>query len=855
MVKKRVIVLFFAVIVTALSICSGSEAVIDSEMLPAVFLNAVPGSLTVTKPEPVDLPTFILGGQWTSRQFELYVFTGDGAGAYMGNDGWHTYDAQNPMRPLLSSANYQEMVLPSFVNFTWSPFPDSSGLPEGVMLVSICIDNKLDGVLNPEPESSTCGSVTLNVVKPACILSLSKKAIDQTITEGGNGLQETIIASDNCNSGSFSTTVLEGGDWMSTQVTNGTIVVSFNASGLKTSAQPYPGRIQVTSAGGATDYITASLKVNPKSACTTLTSTPSSVAFHGTVVQLFNIVTVTDSPQTVTIKDCSGNVPANLTLTVDNNSKSWLSATKNPDGSVALVATGAAGTGTHVGTVTASAPGSTSLPIGVTITAGGNTPPPTCTGVNIWPSTLPQFTGTAGQGSDQTQSVSVQDSCGNAKAFSASPSKSWISVTPASGSGSFNVTVTSMPSVTDSGTITVTVGGVAYHVNVTASPTAPACNLPTTPAMTGPGGAIAPDTQYAVNWSTVSDATGYQVCEATNQNFTGQTCADSTSISANYSHTNAACGAAAYYYRVRALNTCGSGNYSAPVTVQVPGTGIPSSARLKDAAGNVISSMSMTLEPNGSYSSIMSVGDDCGATISSFTPTVYAATADGSCTTTPADPWISATKTADSKLSVALSPGNLAAAVYKACVKIDFPGTAATLPSLSLPVAMTVQTTPAVGVTPLVSGVKASDHPIVNPSQSDAYVRIAPHSVQMYSAQQTGTVGAFSLSTKDWATWQDMLIMYSGTTCGSKVPDISDYNSIISLTAPGVQNYSPGGGQMVGAYRFYWAGISSGAPGTSIVGQQNQSLSLISQPTGCYYVLIYNTSDIQGAYALIWQQN
>ena len=154
------------------------------------------------------------------------------------------------------------------------------------------------------------------------------------------------------------------------------------------------------------------------------------------------------------------------------------------------------------------------------------------------------------------------------------------------------------------------------------------------------------------------------------------------------------------------------------------------------------------------------------------------------------------------------------------------------------------------GVTPLVNNVGTSDHSVKNPSQSDAYVNIASHTAQIYSAQQTGTVGAFNCATKDWATYMDMIIMYSGSTCGSRVPTVDDYKAILALGYDGVDGYSPAGGQIVNGQRFYWAGILGKIGG----GLQNQYINLMNQPKGCYYVFIYNTSSITGQYVLTWNQ-
>ena len=828
MVLKRIAIIFLIILTAVLAGYSpNAAATAAADLPPSVFLNDTPGTLVVTKPNPINLPTFILGGQWADKPFELYAFSGDGttAGVYLGSDGtWRPYTGPEQIKPAIATdmAGYEGVNLPSFINLSWTALENTSQVADGEFQLTVCIDGNVDGTL--KMADAECGNVNIIIKTPACILSLSGKTIQQTITQGGNALPMSITVSDSCNSTSFTASVVEGGGWISVpQSVNGSFDVSFNASSLQAQSQPYTATIQVTSAGGATDYITVSLTVNPTQACSTLTANPASVAFTGTITPNFNTVIVNNSPQEVTIKDCSGNTVANVTPSVDNGSKTWLSATPNVDGTLTVSANGSAGSGTHNGTITVSATGYTSLSVPVKITVTGGI---TCDSsiVSMFPSPVP-FNDAAGGVSSQL--VTVKDGCNNNKSFSsATASKNWMRVSPASGTGSFTVTVT-MPATQDTGTITVTVDGKQYTVQVSAVPSGPACNLPASPSITDPGTTVASGAGYTVSWAAVAGATGYNICEATNSGFTGQTCSNTSATSANYNHTNSLCGAVTYYYKVRAVNSCGSGSYStATADMQVPGTGVSSTVQLKDASGNVISLINKTMDVSLTYSQIMTVGDDCGTSISAFTATAYAALADGLCTTNPADPWISATKTTDSKLSVALNTGNLTAGVYKACVKLNFTGTS--LPTLTLPVTLTVSAPLQQGVTPLTN------------QQITPIKSIATHTSQIYSAQQTGSYAGYDLATKDWATYQNMLVMYSGPTCGAKLPDINDYNDIIA----DVGRYSPRDGKIFNGYRFYY----------TLVGQ-NQAITLNNQPLGCYYVYIYNTSEKTGKYVLTWTQN
>ncbi|MBI5101804.1 MAG: BACON domain-containing protein [Nitrospirae bacterium] len=478
MATKRVTTILIALMIAVLAVYSGSEAADENTMAPAVYMNDLPGPLSVKKPDPVHIMTFILAGQWVDKPFELYIFTGEGSGTYLGSDlAWNAYDSQHPLQPLISSGmpDYQGLHLPSFANLLWTAFNDSSVLADGDTVLTVCIDINMDGSLNAA--ESACGTMTIHVEKPACVLSLSPKVIPtKTITAGTNVQSETIAVSDSCNSSAFTVSVQSGGEWLSPQSVENTITLTYNSAGLSSRSEPYIGKILVTSSGGATDFITTSLTVLPKSTTCALAANPGQVNFTGSKSSIFPVVSVSNSPAAVAVTDCNGNVPGSLGVTIDTASKGWLSAARNAlDGSlsVSVNGSGVGGTGTFRGTVTVTAAGA-SLNIPVTLVVSGSEPQ-TCS------VSFPElsFGGAAGTVTS-SQTVAVSDSCGNIKSFSSvAPSAGWISVNPTSGTGKFDVTVNSMPSVTTTGSISLRVDGVTYSFNVTAMPTGPACTTPT----------------------------------------------------------------------------------------------------------------------------------------------------------------------------------------------------------------------------------------------------------------------------------------------------------------------------------------------------------------------------------------
>lgn len=720
MIIRRFVIAFFMIFTAVLIANSGSEAA--SDMPSAVFLNDSPGNLAVTRPGPIEVPTFILGGQWASNPFELYVLTGQSAGRYLDSRGrWTEYNGLEHVTPVLSSATpgYESLLLPAFINFSWTAFNDTSDktqFPDGPMLLTICVDTVLDGALTQELEYTRCGSVTIDIQTPACILSLSNKAITQTITEGGNAQTQTITVSDSCGNTSFTASVVDVTEWLSIPPSgNETMDVSFNTTNLK--AGSYTGKILVTSSGGATDYITVSLTVNPKPACKTPIASQSQVNFAGTKNAMFPIVSVSNSPATVSLRDCAGNQLSNFNIATDTASKSWLSAT--PVGSSISVkadGTGVSAAGTYRGTVTVTAAGYDNLAIPVTLTVtGGSGTTPTCstTVVNFWPASL-SFTGAAGS-TTSTQHVTVTDGCNNPKSFSASASPSWIQVSPSSGSGSFYVTVGPMPSAIASGVITVNVGGISHTLNVSATPTGP------------------------------------------------QTCTPSVKLS-----------------KSAISQTVTKGSNASPAIV-----------------------------------SVMSVANDCTTTNLAYSYSVN-----------PSVTWMTITPqspaAAGASMNIAFSTAALAAGTYTTTVTVTPTGS----DPLTLPVTITVNTAAPASVTSLTSGVTLR------------LESLDSHTSKVYSAMHTTTSGriAFGTATRDWKTKIDMLIMYSGSQCGTRLPDYNDYTVAKSK---GIDSGHTG--MVVNDMTFYW-----------VMDSANQGVSTLNAPVGCYYIYEYNTSDIKGWYDLLY---
>jgi hypothetical protein len=113
---------------------------------------------------------------------------------------------------------------------------------------------------------------------------------------------------------------------------------------------------------------------------------------------------------------------------------------------------------------------------------------------------------------------------------------------------------------------------------------------------------------------------------------------------------------------------------------------------------------------------------------------------------------------------------------------------------------------------------------------------LGPKSGKVYSAIHTGTRAAFSLMTRDWVTNCDMIVMYSGASCGKKLPDVNDYNAIMATIAATGERHVDKGKNFADKdgveHTFYYS-----------VSGLNEGLTTVpGVPRGCYYVYVFNTS-------------
>jgi len=103
------------------------------------------------------------------------------------------------------------------------------------------------------------------------------------------------------------------------------------------------------------------------------------------------------------------------------------------------------------------------------------------------------------------------------------------------------------------------------------------CPMPAVPSLTDPGSAVDPGEGYAVKWSAVVDALDYTVQESTSLSFlkSETTTQVVSGTSRTFSHADAGCRGKAFYYRVKARNSCGFSGWSNVVDMTVNGISAP----------------------------------------------------------------------------------------------------------------------------------------------------------------------------------------------------------------------------------------------------------------------------------------
>jgi Domain of unknown function (DUF4082)/Concanavalin A-like lectin/glucanases superfamily/Fibronectin type III domain/Bacterial Ig domain/Viral BACON domain len=308
-------------------------------------------------------------------------------------------------------------------------------------------------------------------------LSVTPSSLSFNATAGGTDPAAKTLSVTNAGGGTLSWTAAESASWLSLSPTSGTnsgtITATPSIAGLAAGTYTTDVTVSASGASGSPKTIPVTLTVDPPP---TLAVTPTSLSFSGTQ---------------------GGSDPAAKTLSVSNSgggtlswtaseSASWLSLSPTSGtNSGTITATPsisglAAGTYTTDVTVTASGANGSPKTIPVTLTVAPPAPP----SLSVSPTSL-SFSGTAGGSSPAAKTLSVSNAGSGTLDWTASESASWLSVSPASGTGAGTITVTPSISGLAAGTYTtdITVAAVGADNSPKTIPVTLTLDPPAPPAL------------------------------------------------------------------------------------------------------------------------------------------------------------------------------------------------------------------------------------------------------------------------------------------------------------------------------------------------------------------------------------
>ena len=389
--------------------------------------------------------------------------------------------------------------------------------------------------------------------------------------------------------------------------------------------------------------------------------------------------------QTVSISNTGGGT---LTWSASDNA-SWLTlspASGSGNGAITLtVTTGTLTTGSYSGTVIISATGASTVTVPVTFVVTAAPVPPA---IGVSPTNL-SFTATQGGANPAAQTVSVSNTGGGTLSWSASDNASWLTRSPASGSGNGAITLTvttgTLTTGSYSGTAIITATGastvtVPVTFVVTAPPVPPAIGLsPTNLSFTATQGGANPATQTmsisntgggTLSWSASDNAAWLTLSPASG---TGN--GTVTAIAATGTLT------AGSYTGAVTLSATGATPVTVPVTFTVATAPVP------PAIGASPTSLSFTATQGGANpaAQTVSISNTGGGTLS--------------WSASDSTAWLSlspASGTGNGGVTATVATGTMAAGSYSSTITVSATGTA----SIMIPVTFTVTAAPAINLSP-----------------------------------------------------------------------------------------------------------------------------------------------------------
>ena len=337
-----------------------------SDVPPQIFIGDTPSAIIVQRGMPVKVPIFFVGGTFTNKNVELFVYRVDTEENVVcfGPDGWESgyVTALEDFKPLGS------LGMPEYVYVDWPALDNSQSLLDCSLCV--CVDDQIDGIFTASSYCCGCQSIIIEEVDDstgddndtgtgddsgsgddddsgsggsliptnlpafpdiggdsdgACNsleytpegTTFSYSSISKSL-ELGESEQITLLASA-CGSSVTVSSVNKttGGEWLKASSGGGSkVILNLNAgvTGLQTGST-YTGTVTVV-AGGITDNMYVTLRVLGQCDPTSASVTPTSLTFQAYVGGQ------SPSAQTLRVKDNCGDAvyatvlskPAWLTL-------------------------------------------------------------------------------------------------------------------------------------------------------------------------------------------------------------------------------------------------------------------------------------------------------------------------------------------------------------------------------------------------------------------------------------------------------------------------------------------------------------------------------------------------------------
>jgi hypothetical protein len=344
-----------------------------TDVPPQIFIGNGPGTIEIQQGKSVEVPVFFVGGMYTGKEVELYVFRiEDGEYVCFGPGGWesdYVVDREDLVLEDFKPVS-DDQCLPEYILLRWQAFEDSQSLSNFDLYV--CVDDQVDGI--PTENSVYCGCQSIIIEQdnngtgtgddnvtgtagddpgsggiqpltapPFSFLDLvgdsggacnsleytpegttfSRSSISKSL-ELGESEEITLLTSACGNSVTVSSVYkASGGEWLSVSSGGGSKVIlnlDANATGLQ-AGSTYTGAVTVV-AGGITDNMWVTLRVLGECNATSASVTPTSLTFQAYVGGQ------NPSAQTIRVKDNCGHA---VSATVSSK-PNWLTLTQTGTG-------------------------------------------------------------------------------------------------------------------------------------------------------------------------------------------------------------------------------------------------------------------------------------------------------------------------------------------------------------------------------------------------------------------------------------------------------------------------------------------------------------------------------------------